>query len=151
MAIRVPIGFVDRITANGRIYPHEVVDKALKEFKDSGRTLFVFEAERMAECIAERRLLSMTDALATVDTLSIVDNQIMAEIELLAEAKYPFSMPRYPVDEIFERTISHFFEFNTMGHGKVEKGIVTEFTLSGVSIYKLVANRDSRVPILEMR
>src|SRR5436853_5237328 len=107
MAIRVPIGFVDRVTANGRIYPHEVVDKALKEFKDSGRTLFAFEAERMAECIAERRLLSMTDALATVDSLSIVDNEIMAEIELLDEARYNSLIPRCPVEEIFERTISH--------------------------------------------
>jgi hypothetical protein len=148
MAIRVAIGFVDRVTANGRIYPREVVDNALKEFKDSGRTLYVFEAKRMAECIAERRLLGVTDALAIADTVSIEDNKIMAEIELLDEARYKSLIPG-PI-RFFERA-THFFEFNTMGHGKVENGIVTEFTLTGVSIYKLIPSRNSRVRFMEMR
>ena len=52
----------------------------------------------MAECIAERRLLSMTDALATVDGLSIVDNKIMAEIELLDEARYNSLFLAHSVD-----------------------------------------------------
>jgi hypothetical protein len=82
--MKVPVLVLDTPNANNRIYPKEVVEKAIakyrKEFIEEKRALVVSR-------LPESSTIDLRDVIGTVNEMTIEDGKVMVDVQFLPELK----------------------------------------------------------------
>ncbi len=81
MKIKVILQELDKSNKNGRVYPKEVMERAIKSYYDT----FVKENRALVEKqIPEQSVVNITNVIGKVNEIGIENDKVVAEIESLS-------------------------------------------------------------------
>jgi len=115
--MKIQLQQLDTPNKNQRVYPKEVMQKAIDEINSSGRPLFGTIG------ITDGPAIPLCDVAFTVNNLRVEDDYIVADAKIL----------NTPKGEVLKEIVSS-MSYRTAGVGNVENGVVQPgFVISYVS------------------
>ena len=107
--MKIPLLTLDKPNANGRIYPKEVIEKALQKYRDE----YVIKTRAfVTKKPPESPTVNLLDTVGVIKEIIVVDNTVMADVEFL----------NVPEAKIFETALySGKLHLRTAGIGSIHK------------------------------